>query len=167
MRPSGSSAGWASAGASSAGALSAGALSSGALSSGVLSLGVLSCLVVVAIARRMNVVDHEGVPIELPLRALAYLPWLLWEIAKSNVAVARLILSPSLPISPRMVKVQAGQRHDIGRVIYANSITLTPGTVTVGVEGDKLTVHALTEEAAESLESGEMDRRVTRAEGAG
>ena len=133
----------------------------------LLSFGVLSCVVVVAIARRMRIVDQEGAPVELPLRVLSYLPWLLWEIVKSNVDVARRILTPGLPISPRLIKIKAGQRSDIGRVIYANSITLTPGTVTVGVEGDELTVHALTEEAASSLQTGEMDRRVTRVERTG
>ena len=132
----------------------------------LLFFGVLSCGVVVAIARRMGIVDQEGAPVELPLRALSYLPWLLWEIVKSNVDIARRILTPSLPVNPRLIKIKAGQRTDIGRVIYANSITLTPGTVTVGVEGDELTIHALTEEAADSLQTGEMNRRVTRLEDA-
>jgi multicomponent Na+:H+ antiporter subunit E len=130
----------------------------------LLLFGVLSCGAVVTIARRMGTVDQEGVPVELPLRALLYLPWLLWEIVKSNVDIARRILTPSLPVNPRLIKIKAGQRTDIGRVIYANSITLTPGTVTVGVEGDELTIHALTKEAADALETGEMNRRVTRLE---
>jgi multicomponent Na+:H+ antiporter subunit E len=130
----------------------------------LLLFGVLSCGAVVTIARRMGIVDQEGVPVELPLRALLYLPWLLWEIVKSNVDIARRILTPSLPVNPRLIKIKAGQRTDIGRVIYANSITLTPGTVTVGVEGDELTIHALTKEAADALETGEMNRRVTRLE---
>jgi multicomponent Na+:H+ antiporter subunit E len=130
----------------------------------LLLFGVLSCGAVVTIARRMGTVDQEGVPVELPLRALSYLPWLLWEIVKSNVDIARRILTPSLPVNPRLIKIKAGQRTDIGRVIYANSITLTPGTVTVGVEGDELTIHALTKEAADALETGEMNRRVTRLE---
>jgi multicomponent Na+:H+ antiporter subunit E len=131
----------------------------------LLFFGVLSCCVVVAIARRMRVVDREGAPVELSLRVLSYLPWLVWEIVKANVDIARRILTPSLPVSPRVVKIKAGQRTDIGRVVYANSITLTPGTVTIGIEGDELTIHALTEEAADSLQRGEMNRRVTRLEG--
>ena len=89
------------------------------------------------------------------------------EIVKANIAVALRIVSPRLPIRPRVIRVRAGQRTDIGRVIYANSITLTPGTVTVDTEGDHITVHALTPEAAEGVLSGEMDRRVTRVEGRG
>jgi len=131
----------------------------------LLSLGVLSCAVVVAIARKMKIVDREGAPVELALRALAYVPWLLWEIVKANIDVARRILDPRLPISPRIIKVRAGQRHDITRVIYANSITLTPGTVSVDTNGDEITIHALTEEAARAVETGDMDRRVSRLEG--
>ena len=131
----------------------------------LLSFGVLSCAVVVAIARKMKIVDREGAPVELALRALAYVPWLLWEIVKANIDVARRILDPRLPISPRIIKVRAGQRHDITRVIYANSITLTPGTVSVDTDGDEITIHALTEEAARAVETGDMDRRVSRLEG--
>jgi len=131
----------------------------------LLSFGVLSCTVVVVIARKMKIVDREGAPVELALPALAYVPWLLWEIVKANIDVARRILDPRLPISPRIIKVRAGQRHDIGRVIYANSITLTPGTVSVDINGDEITIHALTEEAARAVETGDMDRRVSRLEG--
>ena len=79
--------------------------------------------------------------------------------------VALRILNPRLPIDPRLVRVRAGQGDDVGRVIYANSITLTPGTVTIDEQGDMLTVHALTTAAADGLLTGEMDRRVTRLEG--
>ncbi len=132
----------------------------------LLSLGAVSCAGVLAISIRMNVVDREGAPVELPLRALRYLPWLLWEIMKANVDVAGRILRPGMPISPRLIKVRCTQTHDIGRVIFANSITLTPGTVSVDTRGDEITVHALTAEAAEGLIEGHMDRRVTRLEGA-
>jgi multicomponent Na+:H+ antiporter subunit E len=131
----------------------------------LIAFGILSCLLVVAIVRRMGIVDRESVPVELTPRALLYLPWLLWEIVKANIHVARRILDPRLPISPRIIKVKAGQRHDIARVIYANSITLTPGTVSIDMEGDEITVHALTEEAARGVQTGEMDRRVSRLEG--
>ncbi len=104
-------------------------------------------------------------PTHLLPRLLLYAPWLVWEVVKANIDVARRILTPSLPISPRMIKVKAGQQSDLGRVIYANSITLTPGTVSVDVEDDTILVHALTKEAADGVETGEMDRKVTRLEG--
>lgn len=128
----------------------------------LITLGVISCIGVVAFVKRMGFVDHEEV---LPVKAVLYLPWLLWEIFKANLDVARRILHPALPISPRLIKVTATQKRDLGRVIYANSITLTPGTVSVEMIGDIITVHALTREAAEGVQTGEMDRKVTRLEG--
>ena len=114
---------------------------------------------------RMRIVDREGTPLELAARAPLYAPWLFWQVFKANVDVARRILTPRLPIAPRVIRVKASQKRDIARVIYANSITLTPGTVSLRLDGDEITVHALTREAAEELESGKMDRRVTRTEG--
>ena len=131
----------------------------------VLGLGALSVLLVVTIALRMDVVDRERYPIHLSPKALLYWPWLGWEIVKSNVDVARRILSPTLPISPTVIRLKASQKSELGKVIYANSITLTPGTVSIDIDGDKIEVHALTREAAHALRTGNMDRRVTRFEG--
>jgi multicomponent Na+:H+ antiporter subunit E len=113
----------------------------------------------------MGLIDEEAVPLRLPLRAPIFLPWLLWQVVKSNVDVARRILDPRLPIRPELIRVKAGQRNDLGRAIYANSITLTPGTVSLYVDDDEIVVHALTREAAEGLRGGEMDRRATAYEG--
>lgn len=131
----------------------------------LISLGVVSVGVTVWIAARLNVVDHEGHPIHIVLRLFTYVPWLFWEIVKSNVDVARRVLSPSLPVSPRVFTVDSSQKTSVGRTIYANSITLTPGTVTIDVIGSRLEVHALTTESAEGVKSGRMDARVTRFEG--
>ena len=133
----------------------------------LLGLGAASCAATLAISLRMNIVDQEGAPIGLPPRLLLYLPWLFLEIVKANLHVAARILHPRLPISPRIIRLRAGQSGDLGRVIYANSITLTPGTVSIETEGDTITVHALTAEAEEGVLTGEMDRRVTRLEGRG
>lgn len=131
----------------------------------LLSLGVVSCAAVVWIARRMDVVDHEGHPIQLGWRALVYWVWLGIEIVKSNISVARLILDPKLPIHPVLVTLKAGQQSELGQVIYANSITLTPGTVSIRIDSNTILVHAVAKAYAEDLESGEMDRRVTGIEG--
>jgi multicomponent Na+:H+ antiporter subunit E len=138
---------------------------SGLLDPFLLALGVASCVLVAAIAWRMDVVDHEGHPIRLSWRAVFYWPWLLKEILKSNLDVARVILRPRMPIRPHVVGVRATQASELGHVIYANSITLTPGTVTIALEGGALDVHALTQDAADGLMTGEMDRRVTVMEG--
>lgn len=127
----------------------------------LLSLGVLSSALVVFIAMRMDVVDHEGIPLHLGGRFWIYLPWLLKEIFRANVNVARIILTPKLPISPIVVKYRSSQQTDIGRALYANSITLTPGTITTGVEGPMLEVHSLTWMDVDGREQDEMDRRVT------
>ena len=131
----------------------------------LLALGAASCLLVLLIARRMEVLDEEGVPMHLALRTLLYVPWLLRALVRANVDVARRILHPRPPIAPRLLRVRPGQRTSTGRAIYANSITLTPGTLTCDADGEEFTVHALTREAAEELESGAMDRRVRRLEG--
>jgi multicomponent Na+:H+ antiporter subunit E len=133
----------------------------------LITLGVLSVVAVVALAHRMGITDEEGAPIDLAWPALRYSPWLAWEIIKANIDVASRIVRPSLPISPRLIRVRADLRTDVGRAIYANSITLTPGTVSVEFEGDEIVVHALTREAAEGLQTGEMERRVRRLEGKG
>lgn len=134
----------------------------------ILAFGAGSVALVVLIARRKGLTDQEGHPIGMLLGGLRYWPWLLVEIAKSNIAVARCILHPRLPISPTMVRVPASQRTDLGRVVYANSITLTPGTVSIRVDDDAITVHALTAAGARDLVEGRaMDRRVSRMEGAG
>lgn len=131
----------------------------------LLALGVVSCLLVVYIAHRMRLFDQDNPSVSFILRGLLYLPWLLMEIVKSNIDVTRRILAPDLPISPSIFRVKTSQRSDLGKVLYANSITLTPGTVSITVENDEIEVHALTREAAQSLENGEMDRRVSWVEG--
>jgi multicomponent Na+:H+ antiporter subunit E len=128
-------------------------------------LGLASTGVCVLMARRMRVADGEGHPLELLRGAMTYWPWLLREIAKSAWAVSKIILHPKLPISPTMTVVRASQKTTAGIATYANSITLTPGTITVAVSGNQLTVHALVRDGALDLEAGGMDRRVSRFEG--
>ena len=131
----------------------------------LITVGAVVAVAVAAAGVRMRAVDEEGHPIHLAGAALTYFPWLLWEIAKAAWSVTKLILHPRLPISPTMTVVRASQRTKVGIATYANSITLTPGTITVGVRGDELTVHALVREGAADLEAGGMDRRVAQFDG--
>jgi multicomponent Na+:H+ antiporter subunit E len=131
----------------------------------LIGLGAGSSVLVVYLAMRMDVVDHEGVPLQVGGRFWWYIPWLMKEIVIANIAVAKVILHPKLPISPRMVVFRGSQKSDLGRVIYANSITLTPGTITTGVEGQEFQIHALSAADLESNEEEEMDRRCTHVEG--
>lgn len=131
----------------------------------LLGAGVLSALAVAWFANRMDVVDHEGHPIHLGPGALTYWPWLFKEIAKSAWAVSRIILDPRLPVTPTIVKFAPGQRTVVGLVTHANSITLTPGTISIEVEPGEFVVHGLTREGAEGCIDSEMNRRVNRFEG--
>lgn len=131
----------------------------------LLTAGVACTVVCVLAAIRMRAADAEGHPIDLFRGAITYYPWLALEIAKSAWSVTKVILHPGLPISPTMTVVRASQKTAAGRATYANSITLTPGTVTVGVNGDELTVHALVKDGALDVEGGGMDRRVSQFEG--
>ncbi|MDX1422522.1 MAG: Na+/H+ antiporter subunit E [Kiloniellales bacterium] len=131
----------------------------------LLALGAASVLLVVFIALRKEVTDPEGHPIHMILRLLVYWPWLVKEIVVANVDVAKAILRSPMAIDPTVFTVRGTQKSELARVIYANSITLTPGTVTVDLEEDLLTIHALTKAGLESVESGQMNRRVTALEG--
>mgnify|MGYP002623966849 CR=1 FL=1 len=127
----------------------------------ILSFGVGSCILVVYLSVRMDVVDDEGMPYHVVWRLLGYAPWLLKEIFIANFEVARVILDPKLPISPRMVVFHGSQDTDLGRAVYANSITLTPGTITTGVEGNEFQIHALRAADLETDEEQEMDLKCT------
>ena len=132
----------------------------------LLSFGFLSSLVAAFIAWRAEQVDPEAPSLRLNLhpQILLYWPWLLWQIIKSNLDVARIIVDPKLPISPTVIRIKAPQRTNLARVIYANSVTLTPGTVTTYLKGHVMEVHGLTREAADAILEGEMSRRVAQLE---
>ena len=124
-------------------------------------LGALSCAIAVYIAVRMDLVDHESHPIHLSQMLPGYWLWLGKEIFTANIDVTKRILAPSLPISPTVFRLKASQRDELGQVIYANSITLTPGTVTMDIHDGEFVVHALSKDAADDLAQGAMDRRVS------
>lgn len=127
----------------------------------IIGFGVGSCVLVVYLSLRMDVVDHEGLPYHMAGRLLAYVPWLLKEIFVANVEVAKVILDPKMPISPRIVVFHGTQDTDVGRALYANSITLTPGTITTGVENHDFQIHALRAADLETDEEQQMDVRCT------
>ena len=132
----------------------------------LLAAGAGSALFVVWFAHRLDVADHEGHPIHLGFGAMmSYWPWLLKEVALSAWRVSRIIVDPRLPISPTLVRMRPSQTTDVGLVVHANSITLTPGTISIDVSADEFLVHALTRAgAADVTEGGEMDRRARELE---
>jgi multicomponent Na+:H+ antiporter subunit E len=93
-------------------------------------------------------------------RALAYAFWLAWEVVLSAIQVAYVVLHPRLPVDPRLVRFSSHLPHTLARLTLANSITLTPGTVTLDVDGDEFLVHALTPGTARSVELGAIRGRV-------
>ncbi len=130
----------------------------------LLSAGFASALAVVWFARRMDVVDHEGHPVRLGPKILLYWLWLAAQIARSAWDVSRIILDPKLPISPALVRFKPGQKTSVGLVIHAQSITLTPGTITIEARPDEFLVHGLTRAGAEATVDSDMDRRVSACE---
>jgi len=140
-------------------------LMSGFFTPFLLLSGLGSAVAVAWLAQRMQVLDREGHPFHLTWSALAYLPWLLKEVMKSAIDVTRIILDPKLPASPTVVRFRPGQKTTVGLVTHANSITLTPGTLSIQVGRDLFMVHALTREGAAATAASEMNRRVERFEG--
>lgn len=124
--------------------------------------GIVSCLFITWLSRRHRLLDEESFPLQIALRALAYLPWIFWQILLSNWDVIKRVWNPRRPISPVVVTVPYRMKKDLTAVIYANSITLTPGTVTMEVDPEKreMLIHCLTEEAAKDLQAGAMHDRV-------
>jgi multicomponent Na+:H+ antiporter subunit E len=131
----------------------------------LLTAGAGSALAVVLLARRMKIVDREGHPIQMIASVLLYWPWLFKEIFKCAWDVSRIILDPRLPISPVLVRFKPTQRSQVGLATHANSITLTPGTITVEATQNEFLVHGLTRDAGAGVIDSEMDRRVSRVEG--
>jgi len=130
----------------------------------ILYLGAGSIFFIVWICHRMDTIDHETHPIHLATGIITYFPWLIWKIVLANLDVAKAILMNNSSIRPRLMRIKASQVSEVGLVTYANSITLTPGTVTLDVEGEDFLIHSLTEGSYNDLLGGEMDQRITNLE---
>ena len=126
----------------------------------ILFLGAVSVGFVLYLTKRMDSLDEDTFEFKLKRRHFSYWSWLAKEIFKANLDVAKVVLAPNMKLSPRMLRVPTSQSSELGTVIYANSITLTPGTVSVDIEGDEIIVHALTQELMDGLTEGDMDKRV-------
>ena len=125
----------------------------------ILSLGVISCLLCVYLTIKGKFLDNETLPIYFFPRLIQYTLWLIKEILKSNIATAKVIIMKLE--EPELFSVKASQKTNEGKVTYANSITLTPGTVTTQIKNDTFEVHALTKEFGDDVRSSVMDKMVT------
>jgi multicomponent Na+:H+ antiporter subunit E len=126
----------------------------------LLSFGLLSALIVTWFVRGMDRAD--GVPNTLRIgpRLLRYLAWLAWEVVLANVDLVRRIWDPALPVRPTWQRLDTRVSTPLEKTIYANSITLTPGTLTTDVQEDHFMVHSLSPEGLEELRKGDMERRI-------
>ena len=126
----------------------------------LLALGGLSVLIVTYLLRRMDQIDAEPITLRPGFKFFHYIGWLLWQVVLSNIDVARRIWHPALPIQPCWEKLDTKVSTPLEKTMYANSITLTPGTLTTDVEDDYFMIHSLTPEGMEDLRQGEMQRRI-------
>ena len=132
---------------------------------GMIALGVLSSLLIIFLINKMDIIDHETSLLNFkPIRLLIYFFWLIKEMMLSNILVCYYIISPKAKINPSVIKVKASQKSEVGKVLYANSITFTPGTVTIDVNGDDLVVHVLAEPFKNSILKNTMDSMVKSTE---
>ncbi len=130
----------------------------------MLSFGLLSCAFVYYLLIRLEVVNTNPQSFHIFMKMPKYVPWLLWQIVLSNLAVAKILWRRDMNLSPAVENVAATQKSSLGLVVYANSVTLTPGTLSIDAKHGSVLVHAL--EASSFEEDGfqEMDRRVTALE---
>jgi len=130
----------------------------------LLTLGLVSVILVVWLVRRMDHNDNAPFRMLFKIDFFSYLGWLSWQVIVTNFDVARRIWDPSLPIKPGCRKIKVSINDPLIKTIYANSITLTPGTVTTEVGEDYFIVHALNVQSLDELEAGEMEARLKRLE---
>ncbi|GAA4357197.1 Na+/H+ antiporter subunit E [Kangiella marina] len=130
----------------------------------LLSLGAVSVAFVVFMTYRLGIVDEESQPLHVSRRIIVYWLWLLKTLVQSNITVIKRIWLGPNSINPVVARIPTSQKTEMGQTIYANSITLTPGTTTLDIDGDTLIVYALSYEGISYLQGGEMDRRVSRLE---
>ena len=135
---------------------------SGIYSPLLIGLGLVSCTLSVHLAKRVGFFDRDVFSLHVMHRLPGYWLWLLGEIVKSSLDVARIIRHPRLPISPIVVEFESAPRGPVGQAILGNSITLTPGTLTLDIHDGRMRVHCLTQAGSEALLAGEFNRRAAR-----
>ena len=140
---------------------------SGMFTGMLLTLGVISVLLTLWMCKRMGILDAETAPYLFVPLTLSYFVWLGKEIYKANIAVVKAVMSPDMNISPAMVRVPVNRKTDIGATMFANSITLTPGTVSVEINDETILVHALLSEMAVADDFTEMGSKAGFAIGEG
>ena len=135
-------------------------LLSGKLDAFHLSVGFLGAALIAWVNTESRNLDEPPLPLA---RLVLYLPWLFWEIVKSSLNITKIILDPKLPINPRLIQYRTNLGSNPAVVLLGNSITLTPGTVTIEVSSSELEIHALDDLSSNGLESRTMERKIAEA----
>lgn len=134
----------------------------------IIGFGVVSAVLAIYVVRRTEDADGYAVPIVLrPVKFTLYIAWLFVEIAKANWAVTKIIMAPVAKTREHLFRVKHTQKTDLGKMIFATSITLTPGTITVETEDKRFLVHALNFSTDDEGALRDMDRRVSATETGG
>lgn len=137
-------------------------LLSGHFSALLLGLGALSVALVTLIVHRMDRIDGEPGVVFPGAGMLAYSAWLLGCVVRSNIDLARRIWNPALPVQISWERLDIGKLSSLEKTLYANSITLTPGTLTTDIHDNHFMIHSLFREGIEDLRGGEMENRIRR-----
>jgi len=140
-------------------------LLSGYFKTNLIVFGILSCALVTLISIKLKIYSSNHERIKFNLRLPLYAPWLLKEIVKSNLQVARCILSSNAAIQPQTLRTKPSQKTNTGIAVHANSITLTPGTISVDINEKEILVHALTDHTAQGIIDRDIDKQVSKLEG--
>jgi len=128
----------------------------------ILSFGAVSSLIVIWFMWRMARVDEKLDILPIRPRVLYYLLWLMWQVVLSNIDLVRRIWDPTLPIRPTWQRLDIKVTSSLAKTLYANSITLTPGTLTTDVREDHFMVHSLSPDGIEDLRKGGMEEQIQR-----
>lgn len=133
---------------------------SGQINALMISLGLASTVAIVAITHRMDTIDKETYPAHMNLLLLRFWLFLAREVIFANIDVVKRIFKPGKNISPQLFELPLTLKTDLSRVIYANAITMTPGTVSANLDKKTITIHTLSIESAQDLSNGRMANAV-------
>ena len=130
-----------------------------------LGLGLVSCAVVAWLSQDLLFKDRSKDLKERCREAwefIKYLPWITWEVVKANLHVFKLAMTRAgyEEMSPRVVTIETYLKTDFAKFVFANSITLTPGTITMLIRGDVFHVHTMSQFLEDDLLTGAIERKV-------
>ncbi len=140
-------------------------LLSGHYDSLLLSLGITSCIFITWLSLKLTLFKEDYSTFKFSLNLPRFLPWFFIQVIKSNIDVSWRILHPKLPVDPVITSISVTEHNDIGRAVYANCITLTPGTYTLEMDKEHIEVHSLNSNSGEELQKGAISKRILALEG--